>query len=94
MYKSDLHVLDIKAENLICSVENNKVIIKFFDFGMSHIGKPDEIIDAFWRGTEPYMAPEIQEMRPYRAINVDLFALGVLLYAMLTNEYPFKNKLA
>ena len=56
---------------------------------MSHIGGSEEIINTFWRGSKPYMAPEIQEARPYKAIEVDLFALGVLLYVMVAKEFPF-----
>jgi serine/threonine protein kinase len=94
MHMANLHVLDIKAENLICSVKRGRVVIQYLDFGFSHIGEAAAIINSFWRGSEPYMAPEIQERRPYRAIEVDLFALGVLLYSMVTLEYPFQQQLA
>ena len=35
------------------------------------------------------MAPEIIESRPYKGTAVDIFALGVSLFAMVTGVLPF-----
>ena len=58
--------------------------MKILDFGMAH---------AFGRrrlsgGTPAYMAPEQWEGAPEDE-RTDVFALGVMLYRMLTGEYPF-----
>jgi TolB-like protein len=58
--------------------------VKILDFGMAH---------AFGRrrisgGTPAYMAPEQWEDDPEDE-RTDVFALGVMLYRMLTAEYPF-----
>ena len=36
-----------------------------------------------------YMAPEIVNAMPYQAQVADLFALGVILFNMLTSQRPF-----
>lgn len=38
------------------------------------------------------MAPEIIEGRPYKGISVDMFALGVTLFAMTTGVMPFERR--
>lgn len=43
-------------------------------------------------GTPSYMAPEIVSKTYYEAFQADIWALGVVLYAMLTGEFPFKGK--
>ncbi len=50
-------------------------------------------------GTEPYMAPEILELslhkhkhKTYNVFESDIWALGVILFAMINNEYPFSSK--
>ncbi len=43
-------------------------------------------------GSESYMAPEIIEARPYKGTSVDIFALGVTLFAMVTGVMPFERR--
>ena len=42
-------------------------------------------------GSPGYMAPEILEGRSYRGDKADMFALGVVLFAMVTKSTPFKS---
>ena len=44
-------------------------------------------------GTPDYIAPEILDRKPYDKA-VDFWALGVLLYEMLTGEAPFNGECA
>ena len=72
---------DLKPANVFVT---NKEQVKVLDFGMAH---------AFGRrrlsgGTPAYMAPEQWEDDPEDE-RTDVFALGVMLYRMLTGEYPF-----
>jgi len=42
-------------------------------------------------GTDACMAPEIEQGHGYDAPGVDVFALGVTLFVMITGRYPFIN---
>lgn len=39
-------------------------------------------------GTEKYMAPEMISGKPYDGCKVDIYACGVILFAMLTSLSP------
>lgn len=44
-------------------------------------------------GTPSYMAPEIVNRIEYRGDKSDIWALGVVLFALLQGYFPFKGKI-
>jgi len=73
---------DIKPENLLLDREGR---VKIADFGIaSLVGASGEK-----SGTPPYMAPEQEKGTVDR--RADIYALGVVLYEMLTGERPGKE---
>ncbi len=86
--KSIIHG-DIKPTNiLISSDEDGSPIVKFTDFGFAEYGKSVE--QQFWKGTIPYLAPEIIRGEQYNH-QIDLYSLGVMLYEVLTGKLPFEE---
>jgi len=77
---------DIKLDNILLDSEKG---VKICDFGVSKITKKGQIIKEQC-GTPAYLAPEIIEDKGYEGFYVDIWSLGVLLYAMLTGTVPFK----
>ena len=64
---------------------------KLADFGVAHNRVVGRALDEGLAGKPHYFAPEQilgQELTPL----TDIFALGVILYQMLTNERPFDGK--
>lgn len=89
----DLHLqhvihLDVKPSNILFRSDGTAVMV---DFGLSrHDHLPDLLDEEFTlpMGTGPYMSPEqVQFVRDEP--RSDLFALGVMLYHLLTGERPF-----
>ncbi len=78
---------DIKLENILVTREGQ---IKIIDFGFSTCFPNSQKIKLFC-GTPSYMAPEIVSKREYSGPPADIWALGVLLYTMLTGSFPFKG---
>jgi serine/threonine protein kinase len=88
---------DIKPENLIlanhCEDSScDDYVIKIVDFGFSTI-ETDEIRkpSKYLCGTPGYMAPEIIRDRSY-STKVDIWALGVVFYILLSGLMPFSIK--
>ena len=42
-------------------------------------------------GTSSYMAPEIVKKNEYSGFASDIWALGIVLFVMLTGRFPFKG---
>ena len=78
---------DIKLENVLLNAEMN---VKIIDFGFSTCIPNDKRIKIFC-GTPSYMAPEIVNKTEYCGPPADIWALGILLYAMLNGCFPFRG---
>lgn len=66
--------------------------IKVIDFNFAESTKKGELIQAY-RGTKRYMAPEILRQKPHNGHITDMYAVGVLLYAMVVGQFPFLNSI-
>ena len=75
---------DIKPDNILIT---NKNEIKIIDFGLSKIiGNNEKTNEGY--GTLHYAAPEILLRIPYGK-EIDIWALGILLFYILTGRNPF-----
>ena len=83
---------DLKPENFMIRIDiYNKPKIKLIDFGLAtYIPTNGKKIREFY-GTREYAAPEIYESSGYLE-KVDEWAIGVIMYNMLTGYEPFKGE--
>ena len=87
LHKNHIAHLDIKMDNILI---NEKLDIKIIDFGFASF-EPKHSLNKFFGGTPNYMSPEIILKRPYISILSDIWSLGVLMFKLFCNEYPFKG---
>eukprot|EP00347_Sterkiella_histriomuscorum_P013145 403365841 len=80
---------DIKLENILLNDGQNQV--KLIDFGFSTCIPNDKKIKLFC-GTPSYMAPEIVSKKEYCGPPADVWALGVLLFALLCGRFPYRGQ--
>ena len=87
---------DIKPQNIfLCEAEGTKrgPVVKLIDLGLAKLLIPTErnaASEHMLIGTPEYLAPEATTGRPSDVdARVDQWALGVLLYRMLTGRLPF-----
>ena len=71
-------------------MDDNKNI-KIIDFGLSNIFDGQNYLTTFC-GSPKYAAPEIITGTKYIGPSVDIWSLGVILFASLTGKLPFNGK--
>eukprot|EP00930_Biecheleria_cincta_P030115 TRINITY_DN2089_c0_g1_i1.p1 TRINITY_DN2089_c0_g1~~TRINITY_DN2089_c0_g1_i1.p1 ORF type:complete len:594 (-),score=122.58 TRINITY_DN2089_c0_g1_i1:75-1817(-) len=81
---------DISLENvLVTETDSRKTQVKIIDFGMSTAVRFNHQSRG---GKLYYQAPEIySEDGPFDAFLFDAFAVGVLLFALATRDYPWRS---
>jgi serine/threonine protein kinase len=81
---------DLKAANILIRAKDKQPLLS--DFGLARILDAERLtMTGEIVGTPYAMAPEQIEGRPDLGPGVDLWALGVLLYELLTKTQPFKG---
>eukprot|EP01038_Epipyxis_sp_PR26KG_P005854 gene5854-8077_t len=79
---------DLKPENLMLTSKENDSDIKLIDFGLVAQSAESNLVDFV--GTPAYMAPEVVMKQPYGKA-VDVWAIGVILYILLSGSPPFSE---
>jgi serine/threonine protein kinase len=79
---------DIKPENIFLERRRRGDVVKLIDFGVARVERDVSLtLAGQFVGTPSYSAPE--QIRGESGPSVDLYAVGVVLYELLTGELPF-----
>jgi len=91
MHEAGVVHRDLKLQNIFCNQDRLSPICKIGDFGSAAMFPltPEEQKQGV--GSAAYVSPEIYRahLEPYGGKEVDVWALGVILYRMLFDCYPF-----
>ena len=87
---------DVKPENLLLHEEGTELVPKLIDFGLARGVEGGERLTRTHGavGTPGYMSPEQSRGSADLDARVDLYALGVVLYEMLTGNLPAEGETA
>ncbi|KAH8736245.1 hypothetical protein BGZ61DRAFT_472594 [Ilyonectria robusta] len=79
---------DLKLENILFDTQEN---VKLVDFGFTreYEGRTNHL--QTFCGTICYSAPEMLKGEKYAGEKVDVWSLGIILYALLCGELPFDD---
>lgn len=90
MHSKNLVHRDLKLENVLLDSTGRLLLA---DFGFSRRYEPEDendLVNSFC-GTPQYEPPEIIKGIPYNPIYVDSWSLGVILFVLLLNSFPFNG---
>jgi serine/threonine protein kinase len=81
---------DVKPSNVLFDAAGQA---RLGDLGAAHLGDLGATVTGGLVGSLPYMAPEQMTGAPVSA-STDLYALGCVIFEMLTGQAPFDQRLA
>ncbi|KAL4808544.1 hypothetical protein BDV18DRAFT_101401 [Aspergillus unguis] len=85
--KSCVH-RDLKLENILLDKHEN---VKLCDFGFTREYEGKSSYLQTFCGTVCYSAPEMLKAEKYAGEKVDIWSLGIILYALIAGELPFDD---
>ncbi|VDM46327.1 unnamed protein product [Toxocara canis] len=88
LHKRNIVHRDIKPENVLLLKRDIYTVLKLSDFGLSKAG--EKTMETFC-GTQCYMAPELWVDEPRYRCEVDIWALGAVLFTSISGYPPFAN---
>eukprot|EP00188_Purpureofilum_apyrenoidigerum_P000503 Plantae.Rhodophyta-Purpureofilum_apyrenoidigerum.ctg12191.p1 GENE.Plantae.Rhodophyta-Purpureofilum_apyrenoidigerum.ctg12191~~Plantae.Rhodophyta-Purpureofilum_apyrenoidigerum.ctg12191.p1 ORF type:complete len:327 (-),score=68.09 Plantae.Rhodophyta-Purpureofilum_apyrenoidigerum.ctg12191:790-1770(-) len=95
MYLHDRNIAhrDIKLENIMLTGDADALRVKLIDFGLAAYSSESISRQGCMEfcGTLQYCAPEVAAKRSYAADKLDMWGVGVVLYAMLCRKLPFQS---
>jgi len=91
---------DLKPSNVLVTLRDGTPVVKVIDFGIAKALGQERLTDktlftgfAQMLGTPLYMSPEQAQMSGQDVdTRTDIYALGVLLYELLTGSTPFDKE--
>ena len=86
LHKKQIAYRDLKPENLCIDSQG---YLKLIDMGFATVIAKDKLTNTLC-GTPEYLAPELVLSKGHNCA-VDMWALGILIYELLTNSTPFEN---
>ncbi|MDQ2697850.1 MAG: protein kinase, partial [Actinomycetota bacterium] len=87
-HKAGIVHRDLKPENVLLADDGR---IKIGDFGLARAATANTATGQQLLGTIAYLAPELVT-RGTADARSDIYALGIMLYEMLTGEQPYKGE--
>lgn len=91
MHEAGLVHRDLKMQNIFCNEDRASPTCKVGDFGGTTTFPLTPEEQMLRPGSLAYMSPEIYRAQPHLGKEVDVWALGVVLYRMLAGWYPFDH---
>ncbi|CDW79087.1 camp-dependent protein kinase catalytic [Stylonychia lemnae] len=85
LHSQGIFYRDLKPENILLDQEGH---VKLADFGISRINFQEKDRSTSFCGSPEYMSPEMLKPGRLHGRSVDYYALGALLYEMLTGLPP------
>ena len=101
LHKNQVCHRDLKLENILMSSGKKLTTMKVVDFGFSKSWKKIHDPLVSYVGTPVYMAPEVIMLQSVSGVDkdrdcysykIDCWALGVILYTMLSGRRPFLDE--
>ena len=92
-HKAIIH-RDIKPANILVTDTDDQPLVKLVDFGVAkQLGPADVVLTPVGRtaGTPEFTSPEQYEISKDVDTRSDIYAMGVVLYLLLTGELPFER---
>ncbi|KFD53572.1 hypothetical protein M513_05488 [Trichuris suis] len=91
LHKRSITVRNLQLKHLLLSRNNVLKITNFTEACYFHDPKGQEIMQQGQSAPIEYMAPETFGGNEYRAESAEIFTCGIILFAMLTSEFPWEK---